>query len=320
MMDKLALVNSPPTDVPTAASYMTEQSNPTTRVLEIISFLAVHPGEEFSLAEVARQLGLSRGSAHRLLTTMADADFLARNETKKTYSLGMALIAVGQAALEKYRGLELARREMARLTLELRVQCTATALINGDLLILARQGLPRSHAGLKRVGERRPIVPPMGICYIAWGAGAAVEKYLSMAAAHMSDSAYARLVESLALIRSRGYAACADGPHWRALSQATVGAIGRPRDTAYWTAIFNLIHQLTRKEVQLASFDEIDSDGVAQVAMPIFSADGRVSLQLVLSGFPRNMTAKKMERYVEKLASTAISITSELNGRMPQIP
>jgi DNA-binding IclR family transcriptional regulator len=317
MMDKPALVKSPPADAPAAARYMTDQSNPTTRVLEIISFLAAHPGEEFSLAEVARQLGLSRGSAHRLLTTMADADFLARNEKKKTYSLGMALIAVGQAALEKYRGLELARRDMARLAIELNVQCTATALINGDLLILARQGLPQSHAGLNRVGERRPIVPPMGICYIAWGTGETLENYLSVAGAHMSEGSYSWLVESLKLIRSRGYAMCADGPHWRALSQATVRAIGRPRDAAYWAAIFNVIQQLTRKEIQLASFDEIDSDGVAQVAMPIFSADGRVSLQLVLSGFPRNMTARKMDRYVEKLGSTAISITSELNGRMP---
>jgi DNA-binding IclR family transcriptional regulator len=298
---------------------MTDQSNPTTRVLEIISFLAAHPAEEFSLAEVARQLGLSRGSAHRLLTTMADSDFLARNEKKKTYSLGMALIAVGQAALEKYRGLELARREMARLTLELNVESSATALISGDLLILARQGLPQSHEGLKRVGERRPIVPPMGICYIAWGTGEAVQNYLSMAAAHMSGSANSRLIESLKLIRSRGYAMCADGPHWRALSQATVRAIGRPRDTAYWAAIFNVIHQLTPKEIQLTSFDEIDANGVAQVAVPIFSADGRVALQLVLSGFPRNMTARKMDRYVEKLSSAAIAITSELNGRMPHI-
>jgi DNA-binding IclR family transcriptional regulator len=299
---------------------MTDQSNPTTRVLHIIGLLAAHPAEEFSLAEVARQLGLSRGSAHRLLTTMADADFLARNEKKKTYSLGMALIAVGQAALEKYRGLELARREMARLTLELNVQCSATALISGDLLILARQGLPQSHASLKRVGERRPIVPPMGICHIAWGSGEAVENYLSIAAAHMSDSAYSWLVESLKLVRRRGYATCADGPHWRALSQATVRAIGRPRDAAYWAGIFNVIYQLTLKEIQLASFDEIDADGVAQVAMPIFSADGRVSLQLVLSGFPRNMTAKKMDRCVEKLSAAAIAITSDLNGRMPQIP
>jgi DNA-binding IclR family transcriptional regulator len=229
----------------------------------------------------------------------------------------MALIAVGQAALEKYRGLELARREMARLTIELNIQCSATALTGGDLLILARQGLPQSQSGLKRVGERRPIVPPMGICYIAWANGEAVENYLSMAAAHMSGSAYSWLRESLQIIRRRGYAACADGPHWRALSQATVRAIGRPRDTAYWTAIFNVIHRLTPKEIQLASFEEIDADGVAQVAVPIFSAEGRVVLQLVLSGFPRNMTAKKMDRYVEKLSSAAIAITSELHGRMP---
>jgi DNA-binding IclR family transcriptional regulator len=148
---------------------MADRSNPTNRVLGVINFLAAHPAENFSLAEVARQVGLSKGSAHRLLTTMSEANFLSRDEKNKTYSLGVALVAVGQAALEKYRGLEIARREMARLTQELTVQCSATAVVGEDLLILAKEGVPQSHEGLNRVGERRPMIPPMGICFVAWG-------------------------------------------------------------------------------------------------------------------------------------------------------
>src|SRR3546814_6865012 len=62
---------------------------------------------------------MSKASAHRVLLTLADADFLARHAKRKTYSLGMGLLAVGQASLEKYRGLDVARAEMARLTAEL---------------------------------------------------------------------------------------------------------------------------------------------------------------------------------------------------------
>jgi DNA-binding IclR family transcriptional regulator len=320
MMQKSAPVNESPFDGADApASYMTDESSPTRRVLDVINFMAVHPGEEFSLAEVARQLNLSRGSAHRLLTTMADSDFLARNEKKKTYSLGMSLIAVGQAALEKYRGLDLARREMARLTLELNVQCSATTVVGGELLILAKEGLPQSHSGLNRVGERRPMVPPMGICHIAWGTGEAVEKYLAMAAAYMSADGFAWLQKSLKLIRYRGYATGANGPHWRELRQATVLPIGRSRDAPYWAAIVQLMQHLSAQEIQLASFDEVDSHGVAQVTVPVFSPQGSVALQLVLSGFPPNTTAKKMERCAERLCATATLLTSELNGRAPKI-
>ena len=92
---------------------MSDLSNPTSRVLDVITLLAAQPTEEFSLAEIARQLSMSKASAHRLLLTMAETDFLARNDKHKTYSLGMGLLAVGQAALQKYRGLDVARAEMA---------------------------------------------------------------------------------------------------------------------------------------------------------------------------------------------------------------
>ncbi len=298
---------------------MADQSNPTRRVLDVINFLAAHPAEHFSLAEVARQVGLSKGSAHRLLTTMSDADFLSRDEKNKTYSLGMALLAVGQSALDKFRGLGIARREMVRLTQELNVQCSATALAGEDLLILAKEGVPQSHEDLNRVGERRPLIPPMGICHIAWGTGSVVTHYLALAAQHMSGSRFVWLQESLQLIRRRGFAMGGNGPHWRVLRATTVLPIGRDRDTSYWAGIFDLIGQLTPNEIQLAGFDEIDVHGVAHLMAPVFSADGKVALQLVLSGFPPKLGAKKLERYAERLCATAASITSEMNGRMPQI-
>lgn len=297
---------------------MADPSNSTRRVLDVINFLAAHPAENFSLAEVARQVGLSKGSAHRLLTTMSEADFLARDEKNKSYSLGMAAVAVGQAALEKYRGLEIARREMARLTLELDVQCSATVVAGGDLLILAKEGVPQSHEGLNRVGERRPLIPPMGICHVAWGAPALVNSYLALADEHMSDSGYAWLRESLQLIRRRGFAMAGNGPHWSVLRAATVLPIGQERDASYWSGIFDLLGQLTPNEIQLAGFDRVDAHGVASLMAPVFSAEGKVALQLVLSGFAPNASTRKLERYVEKLCATAASITSEMHGRMPR--
>src|SRR3546814_16297988 len=83
---------------------MSDLSHPTSRVLDVITFLAGHPTEEFSLADIAQQTAMSKASAHRVLLTLADADFLARHAKRKTSSLGMGLLAVGQASLEKYSG------------------------------------------------------------------------------------------------------------------------------------------------------------------------------------------------------------------------
>jgi DNA-binding IclR family transcriptional regulator len=300
-----------------AGENMSDLSNPTSRVLDVISLLAAHPTEDFSLAEIARQLEMSKASAHRLLVTMADADFLARNDKHKTYSLGMGLLAVGQAALQKYRGLDVARSEIAKLSAELNLQCSATGVIGGDLLILAREGSPQSHEGLNRVGERRPMVPPMGTCHIAWGDDSVVGPYLELAAQFMSKDSYAWLQESLGLIRRRGYSVSSFGSASRKLRQATVVPVWRKREGPHWTMIREMMGELTRNEIQLASTSDVDGAGIGRISVPVFSSNGTVIFQLVLSGLAGSQTPRKLDRYIEKLLAAAAAVTSQINGRVP---
>jgi DNA-binding IclR family transcriptional regulator len=297
---------------------MSDLSNPTTRVLDIITLLSSHPTEDFSLADIAQRTAMSKASAHRVLLTMADADFLTRHEKRKTYSLGMGLLAVGQAALERHRGLDVARAEMARLTAELNIQCSATALIGGELVILARDGLPQSHEGLNRVGERRPMIPPMGLCHIAWGSDNVVEPYLAFAKEHMKASVFAWLVESLALIRQRGYALGTWS--WRKLGHAAVQSAGRSREGAHWATICELVGELTRNEIQLGKLKDADFRHIGQISAPVFSPDTSVAFQLVLSGMPGTLTQKKLDRYIEKLLASTAAITHQMNGSVSTAP
>ena len=296
---------------------MSDLSNPTSRVLDVITLLASQPTEEFSLAEIARQLSMSKASAHRLLITMADADFLARNDKHKTYSLGMGLLAVGQAALQKYRGLDVARAEMAKLSLELNLQCSATGVIGGDLLVLAREGSPQSHEGLNRVGERRPLIPPMGTCHIAWGEESVVGPYLGLAAEYMNRESNAWLHEALGLVRRRGYSVSTFGAASRKLLQATVISAGRNRDGPQWNMIRNTLGELSRNEIQLASLSDADGAAIGRIAAPVFSSNGAIIFQLVLSGLPGTQTPRKLERFVERLLATAAAVTTQINGREP---
>ena len=55
---------------------MTDLSNPTGRVLDIITLLASDPTEDFSLADIAQRTGMSKASALRILLTLADADLV----------------------------------------------------------------------------------------------------------------------------------------------------------------------------------------------------------------------------------------------------
>nr|WP_241696178.1 helix-turn-helix domain-containing protein [Solimonas terrae] len=294
---------------------MSDLSNPTGRVLDVIKLLASQPNEDFSLADIAQQTGMSKASAHRVLLTMTAADFLARHPRRRTYSLGMGLLAVGQASLERYRGVEAAKIEMARMSAELGVQCSATALIGRDLIILACDGLPKSHAGFNRVGERRPMIPPMGLCHVAWGRAALVEPYLAFAKQHMRADAYAWLLEALPLIRQRGYAMATAS--WHRLGSAVVVPAAAQRDSAHWATVCELVAELNRDEIQLAAPGDGDIRQIGQIAAPVFAPDASMAFQLVLSGLPATLTARKLERCIERLLAAAVAVTDQMNGSVP---
>ena len=296
---------------------MTDSSGPNSRVIEVVNFLAAHPTEAFTLSELAEHLGLSNGSAHRVLSTLTAARYLSRHPKHKTYSLGVALVAIGQAALEKHRGIDVARREMARLTDELKAQCIATAIIDDELLFLAKEGVPQTHDGLNRVGERRPFVPPLGLGHIAWADNAAVAAYLAKAQKTLSDRRREHLKKALSVIRRRGYAVAANGNALRALRQAATLPIGHQGDDRYRARVHKLIGELSEKEIQLFNIADAGAEGVSYISAPVFSPNATVTLELTLSGMPDNLGIEELERYAERLRATAAVVTSETHGRMP---
>lgn len=298
---------------------MPEPSNPTSRVIDVLNFLAAHPTESFTLAEIARNVGLSNGSAHRVLTKMASAHFLSRNEKHRTYSLGMAMVAIGQAAVEKHRGIEIARREIARLAVELNVQCSANTVIDEEILVLVKEGAPQSqsHLGLTRVGERRPLVPPMGICHVAWSGQDVIQPYMEKAAPHLSEAMRAHLLAAFPLVRRRGYAIAANGPNTSHSRQTMFLPVDQIRDAAYWASVFELVGHLSPNETQLFDVNDAGADGISYISAPVFSPSGKVSFQLVITGLPSDLGAQKIESYAKRLCATAALITSETHGHRP---
>lgn len=297
---------------------MAEISNPTSRVVDVLNFLAAHPTEAFTLAEIARQLELSNGSAHRILTTMAEAQFLSRDPKHKTFTLGMATVAIGEAALGKHRGLEIARREIGRLAVELNVQCTVNAVVENHVLLLAKEGKPQSHDGLHRVGERWPMIPPIGACLVAWSHEQDINAYLAKASSHLSESVQAHLLAALPMIRKRRYSIAAAGPTMRKWRQTANLPIGRFRDNDYWASVYALIGELSAIEIQLLDLDDARETGVGYISAPVFSPAGTVSFDLTMSGMPSNLDVKKIEEYTERLCAAAAVVTSEMYGRPPR--
>jgi len=248
---------------------------------------------------------------------MADSRFLSRNEKHKTYSLGIALVALGRAALEKHRGIEIARKEIAQLALELNAQCSVTAIADGELLLVAKEGAPQSQAGLHQVGERTPLILPIAIGHLAWSGEQAIEAALLEASPYLSKALRKHTFAAVSAIRRRGYAIAANGPAMRGLRQSMISPNGYVRDDAYWAAMRDVISTMSEDELQLLEIPSKATTGLRYIAAPVFSPDGSVSLELVATGLPSNMGAKEIKRYAERLCAAAAVVTGEVHGRYP---
>lgn len=296
---------------------MAASSDPNHRPLAVITYLAANPTATFSLAEIARDLGLSKGSAHRVMTALTEAGFVSRHPRNKTYSLGLALVAIGSATLERYAGIEMAKREMARLTRELDVGCAATAIIGDEYILLAREGTPASVDGLTLIGERRFVFPSIGIGQIAWRSQAEIEHYAASGRGFMTERLKSRLEASLPVIRRRGYSMAANGAGMRRLCHETLVPVGQVQDK---TPARNMdwIETIPLDEFQMLEFAEAEGKGVNYIAAPIFSPEGEIAFEILVSRLPVDLTAAAFERYLAQLLLVADSITNQIRGTRPQ--
>lgn len=298
---------------------VSDLSNPNHRPIHVISFLAAHPQENFTLAEIARHLDLSKGSAHRVMAALTETGFAARHPRHKTYSLGMALVGIGQAALEKYPGIQIARREMIRLCAELNVGCGAAAVVNQEFLLLGREGAPETQDGLTLVGERRMLVPPIGICHMAWRDKEQTEAYLDRGAAYLSDDARNHLRAAFPAIRNRGYSIAANGPGMRWLRQSTIMPLGFVPEGSVAAPTLEEANEISLDEFQLLDLASPPALGVNYISAPVFSSEGDVCLEIVISGLPANLNAEGIERYATRLCRAAEIVTNETRGRRPRL-
>lgn len=62
---------------------------------------------------------------------------------------------------------DLVRPEVVRIAEAVGTECIATAIVGGDIVIVAVAGKPRHGQSATRGGQRIPFVPPLGNVFVA---------------------------------------------------------------------------------------------------------------------------------------------------------
>ena len=295
---------------------MTRPALAATRAIAVLDFLAAHPTDAFTLSDLAARLEINVASAHALLGVLTEAGYVSRHPRLRTYTLGPSVVALGTAALESKPAIDLARDAARRLSTDLDLEVAVTAPAGDDIVFLARAGAHRARGIAVHVGQRVPLVPPLGSVFVAWAPPSRVEVWLG----RVPDPASllpSSLGEVLQGVRTRGYSVALDHDTRRGLGDALEHLADTPVDAEARGSVGAMVDALGRGEYQVILLDPARAYDVSMIAAPVFGPDAQPVLALTLVGFESGLTGAQVAGYGERVRDAGLVVTKQSRGRVP---
>lgn len=277
----------------------------------MLNFLAAHPDDSFTLSDIAARLDINVASTHALLTVLTEAGYVSRHHRLRTFTLGPSVVALGSAALEIHPAIDLARDAARDLSTELDLEVAVTALAGDDIVFLARAGAHRARGMAVHVGQRVPLVPPLGAVFMAWADDAIVRAWRARGSASESVG------DVLADVRERGYSVALELDARRGLGDALDHLADAPIDATARASIDALLASLAEREYQLTDLDLRPTYDVSMIAAPVFGTNAEPALALTLLGFQEGLGPEQVARFGERLRDTGLVVTKRSKGQIP---
>jgi DNA-binding IclR family transcriptional regulator len=255
------------------------------RAIQILELLADRPQELLGLSEIARSLTMNKASCHATLTLLAERGYLIRR-ADKTYSLGPAILPIAHSFLQDQDALPNARAAMAALSRDLNLDCVASAVVDDEIVVLARTSSPGSFGVDIRVGTRFALVPPVGTVFLAWAGRERVRRWLEAVAGDRSAPRRERLLDALAVVRDRGYSV----------------ALGQPSATG------------DIDDYLLFELDNSDRLPITHIAAPVFDPEGTVRLAVTVVGFHEALESRDVPRVAQRLLAATRTVAATTWG------
>jgi len=257
----------------------------------------------YSLTDLVRHLDLNPASCHALLGAMTRDGYLVRQQGR-LYRLGPALIAIGHSALQCHPLVAAARGQIARMAADLDLDSLLTARVGDRLIALASDGPGRLPA--LRIGQRVPLIPPLGTPFIAWADEEEVESWLAKAD---SGVEIARLRRSLEVVRQRGFAVTLRSRKQGAVGLAVLGLGEEPFADERQRLAVELIGRMGEDYLMTEALAD-SLHHVDLISAPVFDLDGTVVCTLSLYGFDRPLSLSRITAMGEVLGRYCLAAMS----------
>ena len=239
-----------------------------------------------------------------------------RHHSHKTYSLGPALVAVGFAALSHYQVIEIALDEMGHLAADCGTECVASVVVGDEIVIVGASGRPGLEGADVRVGQRVPVIPPLGPIFLAWDEPERVERWLDALGPDSADAEREQHRAALDTVRRRGFSVGLESGARARSGRALIELVNSPRDERLRGKALGLIAAM-RHDYQVIDLESTARLLISNMAAPVFGVDGEVVLALTLQGFSQPMSGREITAVAERLLSSTLHVTKKSGGHAP---
>ena len=258
---------------------MARQTPAVGRAIALLNLLAETPDRSFKLTEIARTLDMNKATAHTLLATLAAAGWVER-DAALGYTLGSALVVLGQAALGRDRLLHAAQLAMRELSDQIGYPVVLSVPVGSEVVVVSVSDKTRIRGTKMREGSRHPISPPWGTIFAAWWPADEVDAWLDTMETPLTGDQRKQYRDVLAAIRSHGYVIALEDADSKL--QAFLETVPATITVAQLRS--SMAHVLDLMAHGQANTLEIGKDSeyrVSAITAPVFGADGRVALTLM---------------------------------------
>ncbi len=274
------------------------------RSISVINWIVGHAGEAFSLSELSRALDINIPSLMSVLQSLTDAGYLDRHPKRKTYEAGPALLAVSLVIGAHLGWPDILGSELKSLAASVESECFASLVVGDHIVIVADAGRPSSKAMPIKVGLRFRLMAPFGHVFTAWSSPGEIEDWIRRAEEAGHDVDRAKILAELARTRELGYS----------IGRATTNGSGGM--SAKKTAASASAISMSSAPYEVVEPEPDHHYDIAHITAPVFNAQGKVILGLVINGFSQ-IEGRELLARTERLLQSARLITKHSGGQDP---
>jgi flavin reductase (DIM6/NTAB) family NADH-FMN oxidoreductase RutF/DNA-binding IclR family transcriptional regulator len=219
--------------------------------------------------------------------------------------------------IEAVRLADLGRTAVERLAREQRCEAAVLVAVNDHELTTAVTAFGGCAQPQEPLGQRVPLMPPLGEAYVAWAPEATVDAWLRRGSSREPEvvDAYRR---RLASVRELGYAMSRVRPEGdvqyagltEAMREYAAGELTPARDRAVRAVIAGAAPFYGTCEI-------VDGEtyDLGAIVVPVLGPDGAVALCLRLGQLPRGAEASRVRGWVAALQQAAAGLSRTLAAR-----